>query len=234
MKKIIVLLMALFLFCPAMAEEAAEPAIFPADRAMVEAVAQDTWVQDGNTLTTTYYEITVPIHLPVTLRTQQPDGAFDEITITPAVAQITYLMQTYAYAVEGIWGGGVDVLHYPKLSWLGVPPYPGGPHLAQDVLPREILYKADFARTAMPHCGGYGTRDGGHSATVEMSGGSFTLTYVNVITLDGSGAIIDTSVTTETLPYDFAYTFYADAPEYTGELSLPTFAEWMGVDSIPR
>lgn len=235
MKKMIACILGLFLLSGAACGETSSPgsAVLPAEKALVKPVAQQKEDWDGEEITVTCYEVTVPIELPVTVCVQQEDGAFKEEPITTAVAQITYYMETY-FQGERLGGGGTDVLHYPKLSWLGVPPYPGGPYLPQGSLPTDILYQAKFAMAETPSSGGFNAWDSGQFVTVKLTGGSFTLTYVSAITLDSSGVAVGMATSTETIPCDFACTFRADAPEYTGQIALPTFEEWMGVPSIPR
>ncbi len=235
MKKLIVFLLALMLAAStAMAEDAPdEPLIHNGEHALVVAVAQDELPGDPDIKSRTCFEVTVPIHLPVTVRIQEGETTLTEFTIRPAVMQITYFMEI-SFDGQHLNGGGVDLYNYPKLSMLGVPPYPGGPSLARGLVSKEMAFDVRYEIIERPHWGGFGTRDAGQTITNGMAGGKIRIEYPGVITMDPYGYIISAETITELITCDYDQKFDITDPVFTGETYLPTFEEWMGVESVPR
>lgn len=233
MKKLFLLLLVLMMLLPlgAMAEDA--PLIHNGAQALVEAVAQDEIPGNTDVKTQTCFEVTVPIHLPVTLRIQHADETVTELTIRPAVMQITYFMEIYFDGTH-LTGGGVDLLNYPKLSWLGVPAYPGGPKLERGLVSQAMACDVKFEIVEQPCWGGFRTHDTGETITNGMAGGKIRIEYPGVITMDECGYLISTEMVTEFITCDYDQEFDITDPVFSDETHLPTFEEWMGVPSVPR
>ncbi len=233
MKKIIACLLGLFLLSGAACGESSSPelSLLPAEKAQIRPVCQDVEQIESSVITRTGYEVTVPICLPVCIRVAQDGGAGQEITLNLPVGQITYYMET-AFDGTNLCGGAHDPLRYPMLDWLGSPPYPGGPYLERGVLPRELLSGTRYEIVQKP--AEFKAMRSGDMFALSFSGGLLRVTYSGLLTIDPYGNLISAEPVTRELPFDYSQVFQADAPEYTGELALPTYAEWIGVPDAPR
>ncbi len=231
MKRRLSLLLAGILLLPGLALSE-EIAVLPADQAKVEPVCQYVKQVDELSIFCTGYEVTVPIRLPVNIRVAEEGEVTQEITLHLPVGQITFYMES-AFNGTYLCGGSHDPLRYPMVDWLGSPPYPGGPCLERGVLPRELLNDTQFEIVQKPV--EFQVLRAADVFTLSFSGGLLRVTYSGRITIDRCGNLIsaDPPVTRE-IPFDYSQVFSADAPEYRGELELPTYDEWIGVPDAPR
>lgn len=128
------------------------------------------------------------VKVPVTIYTETTNGTVTS-TVTPSIIRVTFKYYVSTDSSGAYVGGyGVNGGDYPKLAKLST-------NFPLDVSCTKLT--APVVNIVEGHSTYY---------TVSIRGGSFSITYNNVLRYDSNGNLVSKSSTTETRAYSYSYT----------------------------